>query len=111
MNTELLLGLVILAGGIGMYWLAAKKRLGAYLFFSFCIGSAAYLFLLFGLGIFCGVCANVPLIGAVVIGIVSFIFAWVKRDEPMDKITEQYFRSGTGGRKDGIDIDGGDGGE
>jgi len=112
MNTELLLGLVALAGAIGMYWLVGSTMLGFMLFFCFCIGSTAYVFLLFGLGIFCEVCAtNVPLIGAVVIGTVSFIFFWVRRNEPMDKITEEYLRRGTGGRKDGIDIDGGDGGE
>ncbi len=60
MNTELLLGLVILAGGIGMYWLAANTRLGSYLFAGFMIGMFSYLFLLFGLDIFFGVGGNIP---------------------------------------------------
>jgi hypothetical protein len=98
-----LLGWLLLAGGIGIYWLAASTRLGAYLFMGFMVGMCSYVFLLFGLGMFFGVDGNIPLIGGVVIGTVSTIIAWVKRDEPMDKITEQYLRSGTGGRKDGID--------
>jgi hypothetical protein len=98
-----LLGWLLLAGCIGIYWLAANSRLGAYLFGGVMMGICSYVILLFGLGMFFGVGGNIPLIGGVVIGTVGFIFAWVKRDEPMDKSTEQYLRSGTGGRKDGID--------
>ena len=96
-----LLGGLVLAGCIGMYWLIANTKLGFTIFFTFLIGWSAYFLLSFTM--LFGVDENIPLIGGVVIGIGIFIFGWIKRDKPLDKITEQYLQSGTGGNKDGID--------
>jgi hypothetical protein len=106
MNTELLsfIGLVV---GIGMWWLVSKTRLGAYIFLSCLLGGVSIIFLYIIFTVFFGFSSIVSKVGGVIIGVITFVVAWVKRDEPMDKIAESYYRGGTGGRKDGID--GGDG--
>ena len=59
------------------------------------MGWCSYFILLFVLSPY-GVNKNVSLISGVLIGTIGFIIAWLKRDEPMDKIMEHFFGSGTG---------------